>query len=231
MNRYKVLIAGLLAVAGQLPAALVCGQGVAQQAGLRLGGTQREIGLRHGGLHRQAHGRQVSGAGLGAGARRSHSAAHAAPQVQLPAGIEPQGMAGADAGRAAAIGQAAAAAGAPTAGTGPHGGQLPGAAARHRRLGRAQACDRKRDVLVVDGGLLLQVVQGGIAIQRPPGLGRRPAGLRGPPHAAGGGRSSLFVGGGRGDLGALMDGLRAASRQQRHRGEHRGGTGETGQGR
>ena len=66
------------------------GRFIVQEAFLLIQGAQLEIALGQGGLGAQAHPLQVGGAGLGAGLAGLHAAAHLAPDVQFPGGVEVQ---------------------------------------------------------------------------------------------------------------------------------------------
>ncbi len=210
--------AGAVAVLRHVVRGLECLDGVLEQRDLRIGRAQLEIVGGELGLHRQAHVLDVGGGRELLGVRRLHQAAHAAPEVDLPArggghGVAPAGRAAAVADRHRVAGRAAAVA----RGTRAHaqGREERGARelGRRQRLGVARLGGLER--LVRDAHLLDEAVQHRIVERFPPlALGSGVGGLRDDPLAG------FLVRRGRFDFGLLVVGPDRASRDQGN-GNHR----------
>lgn len=169
--------AGPIPILRELPALLIGLQRLLEQALLGLRGADREIRLCDGGLQRQPRRREIEATCRGTGLAGAHRARNTPPQVHFPARVQAQRVRVVDAAaarnvlaRRVRIG-ASARAGARAAGRCAQRGKQRGAAAGHRGFRgpypRYSLCQR----LAAGLCFLLQRVERGIAIQRPPPCG------------------------------------------------------------
>ena len=158
---------------------LVVAQGFLQKLHLRLGCTQREISLRHRCLGRQARCGQIITGGLRRSLVGIYRARQLAPQIHFPTGTQAHREVVVDAAAARHVLPIGVAVGAATgqrtraAARRAQGGQLRCTAAGHGGLCRSHTRHRLNNAEVADCGFILQLVERGVAINRPPLFGHR----------------------------------------------------------